>query len=301
MEEEKKNMSELITSTMEGKLTKLDERIKENPPKTQIGKRIVMARLNMLDSIVKIRLDRSIVKNANNVEKFEVYDKYDSMDKKLAAQITNLSREAEKVMREIRRLREKYDPQKVFKDDEERKAKLRPKGYMPKEQKEDSQAKTALDKEQEMLEARLKELDLRIQELREQKEGNLSEMEEEMKGIETKGKEDLKTLRKSNLPTIRRTNIFEKIGNFFKEKYNQYKEWKQRRKENIDNKFSETVDKVGENNEMREDLKKGAPTLEEQRENAKKIMEEAQGRIESRDKGDVNKGDIDKSDVDMTL
>lgn len=298
MEEEKKNISERITSTMQGKLTKLAERIKENPPKTQIGKRIVMARLNMLDNIVKIRLDRSIVKNANNVEKFEVYDKYDSIDKKLAAQITNLSREAEKVMREITRLREKYDPQTVFKDDEDRKAKLRPKGYIPKEQEEDSQVKTALDEEQEILETRLKELDLRIQELREQKEGNLSEMEEEMKGLETKGKEDLKILRKSNLPAIRRTNITEKIGNFFKEKYNQYKEWKQRRKENVDNKFSETVDKVGENNEMREDLKKGVPTLEEQRENAKKIMEEAKERIESRDR---DKGDTDKSDVDMTL
>lgn len=268
MDNDKKNISEKITLSAQSKLSKLSKKMEERPPKTQIGKRIALTKLNFLENTINKRIDRESVKNMCNAQKNNIYAKYDSIDISLANQISDLDYRANQIAKELRSL-DKFDPNLMFENDNKRKNKYMPKGYEPKPKESspiDFGETTEVGKRKEELLKKLEEIEKIQEQLREEKEKNLESLENEMEAIEND--------KDNYLSEIKSPNVFKKIGKFFKEKYAQYKEKKQARKDKIDEKFGETVTNASKTSE-RETWKLDMP-LEEQR----KISEEIQERIE---------------------
>lgn len=230
MEKNKKSMDERIASFGKNKIEALKKKIQEKPPKTQIGKRINLVKLNFLENSVNKRLDRESIKNMYNAKGNEIYQEFDNKDVDLGRSISELDYHADEIARRLRKL-DKYDPNLMFESDNKRKSKYMPKGYERKEEPADSKSTTVVEEEKARLLKELEEIEKEQNRLKEEKEQNLKELKVKM--------EEINKAQKTSLDKIKSPNVFKRIYSFFKEKYGQYKERKQEKREMLDQKVSE--------------------------------------------------------------
>lgn len=279
MGKDKKSMDERIASFGKKKIENLKKRMEEKPPKTQIGKRINLVKLNFLQNSVNKRLDRESIKNIHDNEKSKVYEEYDNRDIELAKEISELDYHADEIARRLRKL-EKYDPKLMFESDNKRKSKYMPKGYGREEDSENSKT-TIVEEEKAKLLKELDEIEKEQDRLKAEKEKNLVELEKEMA--------EMDKVKNTYLAEMKSPNIFKRIQNFFKEKYAQYKEKKQEKRDKLDQKVSEVLTNANKTSE-RESWKVDM-SPEEQAKAAQEMQESIEQRKQASKDEDKNKED----------
>ena len=261
----KETRDEKKFNRLKTKLENLRIKLEANPPKSIIGKKLAMARLNRLSNMVdKLHLKNSLIQ-LSKIDEKENYKRYYNAQQSIMEDISDLEYERESVLRSIDRLY-RYIPsgrKSMFAEQQKTVAKNMPKGYKLKSN-ENVQDKTNARKQMQQLEARLEEIEREIEE----KENTLESNDEIYKAY----KEELKEELKSDLAMVS-PNIFTRVKNFFVSKIEQFRAWREQRKEKANQDFSEAL-KNSETSSLRESVKVDSLTPEAQAEYAKKIQEE---------------------------
>lgn len=250
----KVKLSEQHVLSAQEKLTKLREKFKENPPKTLLGKKIAITKLNRL----KANIDRAIIKNNLKIlSERGLYSKYESYAETLNVleeQIANLEADTKRMETEVKRL-DNLDPlskKSIFAKDNKRVRKNMPKGYKANVGEKDGEEDKRL------------ELNKAVQENKKLIDDKKALITELHKTYEIQKAKEKKNLKKDLV--VVKPNIFKKIGKFLKEKRQQFNEWRVRKNGESQLKLEEMV-KESEGSTKRkmmfEDLSSGY-TQEEQ-------------------------------------
>ena len=235
-QEAKRTYAEKRALTIQDKLKNLSDRIKKEPPKTILGMKLAIVRLNRLQNMV----DRMILKNNTKVlAQQKTYNAYDTYSKKqygIMDKISDLEFERENILRQLRNL-EHLDPSNdnsIFTENKKKITKNMPKGYKQKEpvettRKPSTKVSIAIQQLEEQLAGLEKEIENNNRQLME----NDKEYSMRIAEIENDSKKDL---------AIIQPNIFKRISKFFKDKINKFNQWRKQRKEKATEELHQRVE-----------------------------------------------------------
>ena len=273
----KMTFSEKRTISIQEKLKELREKISENPPKTLLGKKIANAKLTRLQSIVDKRILKNNIKTIYESKQYNQAERYYNAQQGHMDRISDLSLEKEDILRELGRL-DRFDPnsrKSEFAKQQKKIAKQMPKGY--KATRSGNSNAKVVDKKRELLQRLNK-----IEEELELRNKLIKENDEIMKN----NKAELKADKKQDLAMVRKTGIFAKIKSFFKQKVEQFKEWRENKNTQASQKLSDTLENTKESTAREMFLKSNASniSLEDQKQYSQQIQEQLNEREANNDK-----------------
>lgn len=265
----KKSHVEKKTLSMREKLLSLKEQLKNNPPKSMLGKKLAMARINRLENmmnrqIAKLAQKRNIEakKGIASEKEIEEYEAYVQRDEAIRDEIGKVSLSKEEIIRKISILKG-YDPSTnkyIYSEDDNRINKNAPKGYQPKVKEESN------NDEYNILYIQLEEIENSIRELKDAQNKNHEQYEEARNLRKEAMKKDL---------AVVKPNIFKRIKAFIQDKKEKFNNWIQEKRTETENKYNATVSKVEKNDVKRDEMLgslHSGLSLEEQKANSEQIV-----------------------------
>lgn len=280
-EKPKMTFSEKRAISVQDKLKNLREKVSENPPKTILGKKLVIARLNRLQNMVDKRILKNNIKSMAKSEEYAMADTYNKSQQSWMDEISNLSLDREDILRELRRL-DRFDPnssKSIFAERQEKMAKNMPKGYKAT-RNENSNARVVEQKRQ--LENKLREIDEKIEEY-------YNEMRKNDESYEKK-RVEIKENKKESLAIVKSPNIFKRIKNFFNKKVEQFKVWKEEQRNKAGEELTDVVantEKSSKREMLFDSIAVDIP-LEEQARYSQEIQEELEAKKANNDRAKDN-------------
>lgn len=283
-EKPKMTFSEKRAMSAQDKLRDLREKISENSPKTILGKKLAMARLNRLQNMVDKRILKNNIKAMAKSDEYSMADKYNESQQSLMDEISDLSLDREDIIRELRRL-DRFDPnsnKSIFAEQQKKMAKSMPKGYKAT-RSENSNARVIDQKRQ--LENKLREIDQKIE--------NIDNMMRKNDELYKDNIAEIKANKKESLAVVKSPNIFKRIKDFFNKKVEQFKAWREDQRNKAGEELSDTVANTEKSSKREMFLKSNASniSLEEQAKYSQEIQEELEAREANNDKTQENDRD----------
>lgn len=280
----KMTFSEKRAMSAQDKLKNLREKVSENPPKTTLGRKLAVARLNRLQNMVDKRILKNNAKAQAKKEEYAMADAYNKTQQNVINKISDLSLEREDILRELRGL-DRFDPnssKSMFAKQQKKMAKSMPKGYKAT-RNENNNAKV-IDRKRS-LESKLKIIDQEI-------EGYENTMASNDKAYKN-NRAEIKADKKKNLAVIKSPNIFKRIKNFFNKKVEQFRTWKKEQRDKAGKELSDKVANTEESSMREMFLESNASniSLEDQAKYSQMIQEKLEAREANNEKIQENDKD----------
>lgn len=270
-EKPKMTFSEKRAMSVQDKLKDLREKISENPPKTILGKKLAVTRLNRLQNMVDKRILKNNIKTMAKSQEYSIADEYNESQQSLMDEISDLSLDREELLRELRRV-ERFDPRSsksIFASQQKKMAKNMPKGY---KYKTNENTNTRVIEQQRQLRDRIEEIEKEIAKRQELMEKN----DEKYKGYRA----EIKASKKESLAVVKSPNIFKRIKAFFDKKVEQFNAWREEKRSKTGEELSNAVANTEKSSMRKMFLESNASniSLEDQAKHSQEIQEKFEGR-----------------------
>ena len=237
-DESKVTFSEKRTLSLQEKLENLRIKFAEKPPKTVIGKKLAIARLDRLSNMIDRRININNVKNIYKNTEYSLYDNYLENSQDLLASLSDLTFSKENILRQIQRL-EQLDPtskNSMFAQRQEQIEKNAPKGYKPKvkdieNQKDINNSKVGIE---------IQKLQKQLQII----EGEITSKNDMLDYANNSYLEDIEK-NKSNFKkdlAVVKPNLFKRVMNFIKRKAENYRNRRAEKREKVQDKLDSTIE-----------------------------------------------------------
>jgi hypothetical protein len=265
LQDKKENFEQNRYESVTEKLNKLTEKIKENPPKTILGKKLLQTKISRLNNIIDRKITKYAIKQYSETNEINEFKKFDLKTDEIQNNNSDLLYEKESILRYLKQI-EELMPENRYNKYNQNKEKEAPKGYKKPDNKVDLES-TRLGRDRANLRERLNEVETQIAK-------NESDMEQLMQ--EYKEAKEQRNKQKKNQLAVVKPNIFKKIRNFFENKKEQFKNWRENKNKIADEKLQKVAqtssEKTRENNNLRNNLKEGTLTPEEQKTFVEKLL-----------------------------
>jgi len=248
-------IEEKRVSATQDKLLKLQEKVNNNPPKTLIGKQLLLTRINRLSNVVDRKLLKIEAKNAAQIDSDHATDDYRDNTLSTMEEIAKVLLEKEDIEREIRDL-ERLDPRtgsefKKMRRDMERNT---PRGYVPREERigasqdESNTVEYVKPEKESVIGERIAALRTRQEEL----EIEEATLRENIDLIKEKYQEEIRSIKeqkKENLALVATHPVRDMVANtrgFFQGVGERFNKWNEERKEKKAEKLALADEKLKE-------------------------------------------------------
>jgi chromosome segregation ATPase len=212
LQDKKENFEQNRYESVTEKLNKLTEKIKENPPKTILGKKLLQTKISRLNNIIDRKITKYAIKQYSETNEINEFKKFDLKTDEIQNNNSDLLYEKESILRYLKQI-EELMPENRYNKYNQNKEKEAPKGYKKPDNKVDLES-TRLGRDRANLRERLNEVETQIAK-------NESDMEQLMQ--EYKEAKEQRNKQKKNQLAVVKPNIFKKIRNFFENKKNNLK------------------------------------------------------------------------------